>query len=189
MTYVIAGLGNPGRAYKNTRHNAGFMVADAISTVIGVKIRGFRFKGRTARGNIEGHKVFLIKPRTFMNLSGQSINACLYGLKVGPEKLVVVHDDIDLSIGSIRVKRKGGSGGQRGIKSIIEALGTDEFVRVRIGVGKPPPHIDPADYVLSAFTKEEKDLVKSAIGQGAEAALSVVVEGVDQAMNKFNSKQ
>ena len=188
MTYVIAGLGNPGRAYQGTRHNVGFMVIDAISRLTNIRVRGFRFRGRTGKGNLEGKKVILIKPRTYMNQSGKSISSCLFGLKAGPEKLIVVHDDIDLPTGRIRVKRGGGAGGHRGIISIIEALGTDQFARVRIGVGKPSPGMDPADYVLSPFSKEEKATINDAIEMGARAALTVVGQGVDQAMNKFNSK-
>ena len=186
--YVIAGLGNPGRDYRNTRHNAGFMVLDKIGEAAGIRIRGFRYKGRTGKGKFRGKKLFLIKPRTYMNRSGASIGACLSGLNLSEDSLIVVHDDMDLPPGRIRVKRSGGPGGHRGIESIIDALGIEEFVRIKIGIGRPPPDVDPVEYVLLPFAGKEKKVIKDAIEKGAEAALAVVAEGVDTAMNEFNKK-
>lgn len=186
--HVIAGLGNPGRAYKDTRHNAGFMAVEDLARITGIRIRGFRFKARTGSGKYQGDKIFILKPRTYMNLSGKSVRACLEGLKLGPENLVVIHDDLDLPPGRIRVKRDGGAGGHRGIQSIIDELGTDRFARVRIGIGKPDRDEDPVDYVLEPFAGDERRIIKEAIERGARAALAVVFEGIDAAMNNFNSK-
>jgi len=186
--YVIAGLGNPGREYRITRHNAGFMVLDKISETVGIKVRGFRYKGRTGKGRYQGEKLFLLKPRTYMNRSGASVGACLSGLKLNADSLIVVHDDMDLPPGRIRVKKSGGAGGHRGLGSLIDYLGTEEFTRIKIGIGRPLQDVDPVDYVLLPFIKEEKEVIKDAIEKGARAALAVVVEGVDAAMNEFNSK-
>jgi PTH1 family peptidyl-tRNA hydrolase len=186
--YVIAGLGNPGREYRNARHNAGFMVVDKISESVGIKVRGFRYKGRTGKGGYQGEKLFLLKPRTYMNRSGASVGACLSGLKLSADSLIVVHDDMDLSPGRIRVKKSGGAGGHRGLGSLIDYLGTEEFTRIKIGIGRPPKDLDPVDYVLMPFLKEEKEIIKEAIERGARAALAAVVEGVDAAMNEFNKK-
>ncbi len=184
--HVIAGLGNPGRSYKDTRHNAGFMALDALSQKTGIKIWGMRFRARTGSGKARGRKLFLLKPRTFMNLSGESVAASLRGLSKTPSDLIVMHDDLDLPAGGIRVKRKGGAGGHKGVGSIIESLGTDEFARVRIGIGKPGPGDDPVEYVLSPFDYEQLPLIIEAVDKGAAAALAVVTRGVDAAMNEFN---
>jgi len=185
--HLIAGLGNPGRGYRHTRHNAGFMVVDQLAGLTGIKVRGFRYRARTGSGNYRGMKLMLLKPRTYMNLSGKSIKPALKALRLFPENLVVIHDDLDLSVGRIKVKLGGGSGGHKGVQSIIEELGTQDFARIRIGIGKPRD-MDPADYVLTPFDEEELSLVKEAVKKGARAALAVCGEGVDRAMNEFNSK-
>ncbi|MFO8058942.1 MAG: aminoacyl-tRNA hydrolase [bacterium] len=186
--HIIAGLGNPGRSYKDSRHNVGFMVLDLIARENGIKLRSFKYKGRTGAGKIEGEKVFLLKPRTYMNLSGISVAACLKGQKTDPSRLVVIHDDMDLPVGRIKVKARGGAGGHKGISSIIECLKTDEFARVRIGIGKPTDREDTVDYVLSPFSPAEKEELKGALEKGSRAVLEVVFEGADAAMNKFNFK-
>lgn len=184
--FVIAGLGNPGREYRDTRHNAGFLALEAVSRITGIKARGFRYRGRTGKGRFQGRELQLLKPRTYMNLSGLSVAACLKSLKLGPESLIVIHDDLDLPAGRIKVKARGGAGGHRGIESILEALGDDRFVRIKIGIGKPGPGEEAADYVLSPFSPEEREAALSAIELGARAALCVVHEGAAAAMNKFN---
>ncbi len=186
--YIIAGLGNPGRSYKNTRHNAGFMVLDNLARQNGIKIRSFKYKGRAGSGKIDGEKIYLLKPRTYMNLSGISVAECLKGQKVKPDRLIVIHDDMDLPTGRIKVKAAGGSGGHKGIDSIIKHLGTDRFARVRIGIGKPADKEDTVDYVLSSFSDTERQEWENALEKGSRAALNVVFEGADVAMNKFNFK-
>ncbi|HUT55316.1 MAG TPA: aminoacyl-tRNA hydrolase [bacterium] len=185
--HVIAGLGNPGREYRDTRHNAGFRAVDEIASLTRIKVIGFKYKGRTGSGRFKGGPLFLLKPRTYMNLSGLSVRACLNGLKATPESLIVIHDDLDLPPGRIRIKHGGGPGGHKGIASIIETLGTDEFVRVKIGIGRPD-HIDPADYVLLPLEPEELEPFHDSVKRAAQAALAVLAEGVNTAMNKFNSK-
>jgi peptidyl-tRNA hydrolase, PTH1 family len=186
--HIIAGLGNPGRGYQKTRHNVGFMVINRIAKEAGIKIRGFKYKARTGKGKIDGHKVFLIKPRTYMNLSGKSVESCLNGLSAYPSDLIVIHDDLDLPIGRIKIKNSGGTGGHKGIRSIIDHLGTDQFTRVRIGIGKPPHHQDTADYVLENFSPAEKNIIQGSIVNGAEAVQIIISDGTDKAMNKFNQK-
>ncbi len=185
--HVIAGLGNPGREYRDTRHNAGFMAVDKIARVARIKVIGFKYRARTGSGRFKGGPLFLLKPRTYMNLSGESVRACLAGLKAGPEDLIVIHDDLDLPPGRIRIKRGGGPGGHKGIASIIETIGTDEFVHIKIGIGRPD-HLDPADYVLLPLEPEELELLRDSAQRAAEAALAVIAEGVNAAMNKFNSR-
>ncbi len=186
--HVIAGLGNPGRNYKDTRHNAGFMVIDYMARQNGIKVRSFKYKARTGTGRIDREKILLLKPRTYMNLSGISVEECLKGQKVEPARLVVIHDDMDLPAGRIKVKAGGGSGGHKGIDSIIKYLGTDEFARVRFGIGKPVDKEETVDYVLSPFSPSEREELENALEKGARAALCVVFEGADAAMNKFNFK-
>ncbi len=186
--YLIAGLGNPGRGYATTRHNVGFMAVDAIAREAGIKVRGFRYKGRTGSGSMRGEKVFLLKPRTYMNLSGESVKACIKALKLKPDKLIVIHDDLDLPPGRIRVKQGGGDGGHKGIRSIMDRLGTGDFIRVRIGIGRPPTGEDPVDHVLGEFGSREEPLIQEGIEKGVRAAVCVITEGVVPAMNKFNVK-
>lgn len=188
--YLIAGLGNPGREYRDTRHNAGFMVVDEISRITGIKVRGFRYRGRTGKGKYKGDEIYLIKPRTFMNNSGEAVKAAMRGLRVKPDKLIVVYDDLDLPAGAVRVRKKGGPGGHKGVQSIIDRIGTTEFPRVRIGIGRPKRSDgrDSVDYVLSPFDDDEMPAIKEAMETGAHAVLAVVAQGIDRSMNQFNSK-
>lgn len=188
--FVVVGLGNPGREYADTRHNVGFMVIDALARQTRIKTWGFRFKGRTGSGNFGGQKLFLLKPRTYMNLSGDAVVSCLNGLKLRPSDLVVIHDDLDLEVGRVKVKARGGAGGHKGVSSIIERLGTDQFARIRIGVGKPgPDHDDTIDYVLSPFEPGERELIAGSIEKGVRATLTLVRVGVERTMNSFNAKE
>ena len=184
--HIIAGLGNPGPTYAGTRHNAGFKVVDTICRRLGLESGGVRFKARTAEGVYRGEKFLVLKPRTFMNLSGESISSCLNTLRLEPESLIVVHDDLDLVEGRVLVKNKGADGGHRGIRSIIELLGTSEFARVRVGIGRPPAGIDPVDWVLTAWEPEVLPLMEEAFERAAQAALTAVAEGTVIAMNRFN---
>ena len=163
--FIIAGLGNPTREYEGTRHNAGFMVMDALADKLGTDISEKKHKALCGRGVIGGEKVILLKPQTYMNSSGESIRAAADYYKVDPEDILVVYDDISLAPGQLRIRAKGSAGGHNGIKSIIAHLGTQEFPRVKVGVGEKPPRMDLADYVLGHFSAEEKKIMEQEIGR------------------------
>lgn len=186
--YIIAGLGNPGREYAGTRHNIGFDVITRLSDDYNIPLDFKKHKGLCGRGYIEGQKVLLVQPQTFMNLSGESIRELMDYYKIGAEEMIVVYDDISLDIGQLRVRPKGSAGGHNGIKSIIKHMGTQEFPRVRIGVGDKPREWDLADYVLSRFPSEEEPLVREALGRASEACKTIIVHGIEEAMNQFNRK-
>ena len=183
---IIAGLGNPGKEYENTRHNAGFMVMDALAEKIGADISEKKHKALCGKGVIGGEKVILMKPQTYMNSSGESIRAAADYYKVDPSEFIVIYDDISLVPGGIRIRKKGSAGGHNGIKNIIAHLGTQEFPRVRIGVGEKPARMDLADYVLGHFPKEETETMTTAFKDGAAAVVDMMTEGVEAAMNHFN---
>ena len=183
---IIAGLGNPGKEYENTRHNAGFMVMDALAEKIGADISEKKHKALCGKGVIGGEKVILMKPQTYMNSSGESIRAAADYYKVDPAEFIVIYDDISLVPGGIRIRKKGSAGGHNGIKNIIAHLGTQEFPRVRIGVGEKPARMDLADYVLGRFPKEEAETMTTAFKDGAAAVVDMMTEGVEAAMNHFN---
>ena len=185
---IIAGLGNPGKEYENTRHNAGFMVMDALAEKIGADISEKKHKALCGKGVIGGEKVILMKPQTYMNSSGESIRAAADYYKVDPEDILIVYDDISLAPGQIRIRKKGSAGGHNGIKNIIANLGTDRFMRVKVGVGEKPKNWDLADYVLSPFTKDERPLVNLAIEHAAKAIEQMLNGDVDAAMNEYNRK-
>ena len=185
--YIIAGLGNPGREYENTRHNAGFASLDALAKRHGIELTTRKFQALAGRGYIDGQKVLLVKPQTYMNLSGESLRAACDFFKVDPEEgLIVIYDDISLAPGQLRVRKKGSAGGHNGIKNIIAQLGTQNFLRVKVGVGEKPAGWDLADYVLGGFSKEDEALVKEACEHAAEAAAEILTDGPDKAMNDFN---
>ena len=186
--FLIAGLGNPGKEYENTRHNAGFMVLDALADKLGADISEKKHKALCGRAVIGGQKVILLKPQTYMNSSGESIRAAADYYKVDPEDILVVYDDISLAPGQIRIRKKGSAGGHNGIKNIIANLGTDHFMRVKVGVGEKPKNWDLADYVLSPFTKDERPLVNLAIEHAAKAIEQMLNGDVDAAMNEYNRK-
>ena len=183
---IIAGLGNPGKEYENTRHNAGFMVMDALAEKIGADISEKKHKALCGKGVIGGEKVILMKPQTYMNLSGECIRQVMDYYKVDPAEFIVIYDDISLVPGGIRIRKKGSAGGHNGIKNIIAHLGTQEFPRVRIGVGEKPARMDLADYVLGRFPKEEAETMTTAFKDGAAAVVDMMTEGVEAAMNHFN---
>ena len=177
IMYIIAGLGNPTKQYENTRHNAGFCVIDYLSEKYNIPVKQAGYKSLYGSGYMEGQKVILLKPQTFMNLSGESIRACMDFFKIDPEEeLIVVYDDISLSPGQLRVRGKGSAGGQK-------------FPRVRVGVGEKPAEYDLADYVLGHFSKEDQKLMDEAFKEAGAAVVTIMTEGLDSAMNKFNGKK
>lgn len=188
--YVIAGLGNPTRQYERTRHNVGFCVIDYLSEKYQIPVKQAGFKALYGSGYIEGQKVILLKPQTFMNLSGESVRAVMDFYKIDPEEeLIVVYDDISLAPGQLRVRGKGSAGGHNGVKNIILHIGGQKFPRVKVGVGEKPAGYDLADYVLGHFSKEDQQMMDKAFGEAGEAVVSIMTEGIDTAMNKFNGKK
>lgn len=187
--YLIAGLGNPGKQYEMTRHNIGFHTIDYIADRLGVKVKKLKFKAIFGEGTIGGEKVLLVKPQTYMNLSGESLVEFVRFYKIPIENVIVISDDIDLPAGRIRIRAKGSAGGHNGLKSIIQMLGGDNFARVRIGVGAPVSEdYDLADFVLGRFSKDEIPVLEDAIVKADKAVTEIIACNVNSAMNKFNSK-
>ncbi|WP_408069527.1 aminoacyl-tRNA hydrolase [Butyrivibrio sp. JL13D10] len=185
--FLIAGLGNPEKKYNATRHNVGFGVIDVLSEKYDIDLTEMKFKGMYGKGRIGNEKVILLKPLTYMNLSGESIRPVADYFKIDTKtELIVISDDIDLDPGRIRVRPGGSAGGHNGLKNIIAQLGHDEFSRVRVGVGKKPPRIDLADWVLGHFDKEDTEYVKEAMEHAADAVRLIMEEDVNAAMNKWN---
>ena len=186
-SWLIVGLGNPGREYQSTRHNAGFRAIDLLAEKLGCKIDRAKFQGLYAQVNYGGGKLFLLKPQTYMNLSGRAVLQLSAYFSIPPERIIVLFDDISLPPGRLRIRAEGSAGGHNGIKSIIAEVGSQAFPRVKIGVGaKPAPEFDLADWVLSTFSaKEEKDL-RFALENAADAALSIIDKGVPETANKYN---
>lgn len=186
--YLIVGLGNPGIEYENTRHNAGFMCIDYIAKKCNVNLNKFKHKAYYAQTQIGGKKVVLVKPQTYMNNSGEAVIPLLNFFKIKSENLIVVCDDISLDVGKIRIRRKGSDGGQKGMRSIIEQLGNDNFARVKMGIGKKPnPNYDLAKWVLSKFKADEQTDLDIAIKNSASAVELIVKGQIDNAMNNYNS--
>ncbi len=189
-TWLIVGLGNPGREYEKTRHNAGFRALDALADSLGCKVDRLKFQGLYGQTNYNGKKLLLLKPQTFMNLSGRSVLQLSAYFNVPPARIIVMFDDISLNPGRLRIRADGSAGGHNGIKSIIQELGSDAFPRVKIGVGaKPHPDFDLADWVLSAFTNSEEKALKNALEWAGEAALSIIDRGVPETTNRYNGRQ
>ena len=185
--FLIAGLGNPGRQYEKTRHNMGFDVIDEIIDRCRIPQGGIAHKAMYGKGMIAGEKVMLAKPLTYMNLSGESIREFVNYYKIDPEtELIVIYDDIDLEPGQIRIRKKGSAGGHNGIKSIIGQLGTQNFYRIKVGVGEKPKGWDLADYVLGHFSSQERELVDEAVKKAADAVETILQSGIDAAMNQYN---
>lgn len=184
--YIIAGLGNPGREYNGTRHNAGFLSIDALADRYGIDIKERAHRAFVGKGVIEGQRVILVKPQTYMNLSGESIRSVMDFYKEEPEHFFVIYDDISLEPGQLRVRKKGSAGGHNGIKNIIAHLGTQEFARIRVGVGEKPAGMELVDYVLGRFKGAEAAVMEQAFEDAAKAAVVILTEGVDTAMNRFN---
>ena len=185
--WIVAFLGNPGLKYNGTRHNAGFMAADAMEKKLGVSINKMRFKALTQTADIGGKKVLLMKPQTYMNLSGDAIVRAAPYRSLPPERVIVVSDETALPIGRLRIRRGGSAGGHNGLKSVIARLGTDQFPRIRLGVGdKPHPDYDMADWVLSAFKGQDAADMELVAKKAADAVECYITEGADRAMNRFN---
>ena len=187
--YIIAGLGNPGKEYENTRHNIGYSALDVLASKYGIDVSEKKFKSLVGKGVIEGNRVLLIKPVTYMNLSGEAVReACDY-FKIDPEtELIVLYDDISLPVGQLRIRPKGSAGGHNGIKNIIQHLGTEVFLRIKVGVGEKPSRMDLKDYVLGHFSKEEAELEKEAYDKITEAVVLLMEDRTEEAMNLFNRK-
>ena len=184
--YLLVGLGNPGREYRNNRHNVGFMILDALAEKVGISLTRVQAKAIVGTGSVEGTRLVLAKPQTYMNLSGDSIAALVRFYKIPKEKLLVIHDDLDLPFGAIRMRPGGGAGGQKGVASTINRLGTQEFARLRIGIGRPPGQMDARAYVIQDFPTRDLDSLRIVIDRAVEAMLTFVNQGLDQAMNQFN---
>ena len=189
---LIAGLGNPGRGYANNRHNIGFMCLNYFAKTQGIRLDKKQGKARTGAGEVAGDKAILARPQTYMNLSGESVSRLVKKFDINLNDLVVIHDDLDLPLGKIRIRHGGGSGGHKGIDSIVSLLDSQDFSRLRIGIGRPtsgPAQISEADiisYVLSDFTPEEKQIIAQVIPRVSEAILCLLTEGLSSAMNKHN---
>ena len=187
VSWIVVFLGNPGPKYRDTRHYAGFMAADAMEKKLGVSINKLRFKALTAQATLGGEKVLLLKPQTYMNLSGESVSPAAAFYKVPPEHIIVVSDEVSLPIGKLRIRKSGSAGGHNGLKNIIAMLGTDAFPRIRMGVGAPPhADYDMADWVLSSFKNQDADDMRSLAVRVCDAVECYIAEGPDRAMNKFN---
>ncbi len=188
IAWVVAGLGNPDERYRRSRHNLGFMVLDRLAQRHGVRLDERRFKAHLGRCVIDGQAAMLVEPQTFMNLSGEAMAPILGYFKIEPARLIVIHDELDLAAGTLRIKRGGGHAGNKGVRSIIEALGTGDFVRIRIGVGRPPQGRDAIGYVLQPMTREEMAAFEPLIERAADAAEAIVEGGVESAMSNFNQR-
>ncbi len=187
--WMIVGLGNPGREYEKTRHNVGFRAVEILAAQQKSKIDRLKFRALTRMVNYNGMKLLLVEPQTYMNASGASVSALATYYKVKPERILVLFDDISLPVGRIRVRRDGSAGGHNGIKSLIQSLGTDQFPRVKVGVGaKPHPDYDLADWVLSKFSAQEEKALAPALENAAAAALLVLEQGVEKAASAYNGK-
>lgn len=188
--YIIAGLGNPSKDYKNTRHNIGFDVIDVIADKHGIDVSTIKHKALVGKGMICGEKVILVKPQTYMNLSGESlIDVCQYYKIDVEDELIVIYDDIALDVGAIRVRKNGSAGGHNGMKSIISHLSTENFMRIRMGVGEKPKGYDLADYVLGHFTKDERELMDKGAIDAVNAVEMIIEDGISKAMNQYNKKK
>ena len=187
VDFLLVGLGNPGMAYENTRHNAGYGALQTLAAELHTELSKKQCKALTGTGEIDGRRVLLLFPQTFMNLSGEAVQAAMHFYKLQPEQLLVFSDDVALPLGAVRVRRSGSDGGQKGLRSIIGCIGTDAFPRVRIGVGaKPHPDYDMADWVLSRFKPEEQPAMDEAYEKAAGAAKLIVTGHIDQAMNRYS---
>ena len=187
--YIIAGLGNPTREYEKTRHNVGFEAVDVLADKLGARVTEKKHRAFYGTARIGSERIVLSKPQTYMNLSGESIRAMADFYKVEPDHIIIICDDINLAEGQLRIRTKGSAGGHNGLKNIISHLGTQEFLRIRVGVGEKPKEMDLADYVLDRFPREQEDVMAQAYKDAAEAAIMMVTDGAEAAMNYFNRKK
>lgn len=188
--FIIVGLGNPDKQYEGTRHNVGFDVIDAIAEKYNIPVDTKKHRAYVGKGIIDGCKVILAKPQTYMNLSGESVWSLVDFYKIDPEEeLLIIYDDVSLDVGQLRIRKKGSAGGHNGIKSIISHLGTSEFHRIKVGVGEKPKNYDLADYVLGHFSKAEREVMEEGYQNAIKAAALIVQGEIDCAMNEFNKKK
>jgi PTH1 family peptidyl-tRNA hydrolase len=185
---ILVGLGNPGIFYRMTRHNIGFQVIDRLAETNQISIRTKRFKSLYGKGEVDAQEVVLAKPMTYMNRSGEAVKKMADFFHLRIEDIIVVHDDLDLPFGRLRFKRRGGDGGHQGIRSIIEWMGGNNFLRLKVGIGRPPQGMDSAKYVLERFNKIERSLLDQLLFQGAESLKVMLLEGVEKAMNQFQKR-
>ncbi len=186
---IIVGLGNPGISYRMTRHNIGFLAVDRLAKVNRTSIRSKRFKSLFGTGWIDSQQAVFVKPMTFMNRSGEAVRGAVDFFGSTTEDLLVLHDDLDLPFGRLRFKQRGGDGGHQGVRSIIERMGCNNFLRLKIGIGRPPQGMDPADYVLHTFDTDEQSELDQILSQAADAVKVMFVEGLEKAMNQFQKKR
>jgi PTH1 family peptidyl-tRNA hydrolase len=184
--YLIAGLGNPGRRFENNRHNVGFMLLNRLSNKLGQKFDKVEAKALVVKTVFQGERVVLVKPQTYMNNSGAPVSTLVRFYKISLGNLMIAYDDVDLPLGAIRIRPFGGSGGQKGVQSIIDRLGTDEFPRLRLGTGRPPGRVEASDYVLQDFPAHEADLLNETLNRAVEAVMTFISDGLDKAMNLYN---
>lgn len=185
-TFLLIGLGNPGREYRASRHNFGFMLVDRIAVRLNARGMKMQSKAIVMDARHDERKLILAKPQTYMNLSGRSVQGLIHFYKLPLSNVMILSDDLDLPFGTIRIRASGGPGGQRGLSSVLEQLGTKDVPRLRLGIGRPPGRMDPAAYVLQDFSREELKLLSEILDRGADAALEFVANGLNSAMNKFN---
>jgi PTH1 family peptidyl-tRNA hydrolase len=184
--YLIAGLGNPGREYAASRHNVGFMLVDRLAARLGASFSRLESKALVCKSEYQGLRLFLAKPQTYMNLSGQAVGGLFNYYRVPLEHLLVVYDDVDLPLGTLRLRPGGGSAGQKGMKSIIERLGSQDFPRLRIGIDRPPGRMDAAAYVLQDFSRQQAEFLPPLLERAVDATLVFITQGLEAAMNQFN---
>jgi PTH1 family peptidyl-tRNA hydrolase len=186
--FMIVGLGNPGKEYQKNRHNVGFMAIDEIAKTLGFDSRKVKSNAILLEGKKDNKKIILVKPQTFMNLSGNAVAPLVRFFQIKPENLFVIYDDLDLPALTIRLRPGGGAGGQKGVASIIQTIGTQQFIRVRIGIGRPPGRMNPSDYVLKNFSKQEEQEIPFLLDTTTKAVLTIMESGIEIAMNKFNGE-
>jgi len=185
--YIIAGLGNPGKKYENTRHNMGFMAIDLLADEYGISVDKLKFKALVGEGRIAGQRVLLMKPQTYMNLSGEAIREAVNFYKIDPEELIVIYDDIDIPTGTFRIRKKGSAGTHNGMRSVVQHLSSDQFPRIRVGIGSEKP-VDLINYVTGGVSKTERELMHGALVKSAKSAAAIIEKGIDKAMNEYNVK-
>jgi len=184
---AVFGLGNPGDRYENTRHNVGFLTVDALAALVGVTLTKKKFSAKIGEIHISGERVFVAKPQTYMNISGQSVAQAARFFRLDSSDIIVVYDDMDLDFGKLRIRPEGGAGGHRGVKSIIDQLGAADFTRVRIGIGRPDRSgRDAVDHVLGSFSKNERENLDEIIGRAVDALRTIIASGINVAMNQYN---
>ncbi len=188
LPVMIVGLGNPGPVYRHTRHNFGFLALDELAEELNIQVKRLKFKAMIGEGRFNESKVVLVKPMTFMNESGRAVAPLLRYFKLPLSNLLIIHDDLDLPLGTLRLRPSGGTSGQRGMASIITHLGTQEFPRMRLGIGRPPGQMDPVDYVLKNFLPSENELLAIVLRTAVEASQNFIKEGLTQTMNKYNGE-